>query len=113
VHQAGDLTATFHTGSTRVGGFYANFMNIGYQRWNFRTPQWPMLYFANRASSLRSPIGRMPNIRAINVRNFFPGQEVTISGDTWKIFPVFQKQTEAVANTIVSSGLYGYAHLMP
>lgn len=110
---AGTLTSTFHTGSTRTEGFYANFMNIGYQRWNFRTPQWPMVYFANRASSLRSPIGRMPNIRAINMRNFFPGQEVTISGDTWKIFPVFQKQTEVVANTIVSSGLYGYAHLMP
>ena len=113
VQNAGVFTTTLHCGSTRTLGLYANFMNIGYQRWNFRTPQWPMLYFANRAGSLRSPIGRMPNIRAINVRNFFPGQEVTISGDTWKIFPVFQKQTEAVGNDIVSSGLYGYAHLMP
>lgn len=102
-----------HFGSTRSGGMWSNFHTIGYQNWNFRTPQWPMTYFANRASNLRSPIGRMPNIRAVNVRNFFPGQEVTIGSDVWKIFPVFQKQIGSVANTIVSSGLYGYAHLMP
>lgn len=113
VTTVGVTDPNYHTGSTRSAGLHAPFMQIGYQRWNLRTPLWPMIYFANRASGLRSPIGRMPNIRAVNMRNFFPGQVYTIGSDSWKVFPVFQKQIEAVGASVVSSGLYGYAHLMP
>lgn len=113
VTQAGSVDANFHTGSNRSLGIIAPFMTIGYQRWNLRTPMWPMIYFANRASSLRSPIGRMPHIRSINIRNFFPGQTYTIGSEDWMVLPVFQKQIDSVGSGIVSSGLYGYAHLMP
>ena len=113
VTAATTLTTTFHTGINRSNGLIYPLMEVGYQRWNLRTPPWPMMYFANRDSSLRSPIGRMPNIRAVNVRNFFPGEIITIGADEWQVFPVFQKQLAAVAAGVPSSGLYGYAHLRP
>lgn len=100
-------------GSTRRSGILNPMISIGVQNWNLRTPLWPMIYYANRGVGLRSPVGRMPNIRSCNMRNFFPGEVITIGGDDWKIFPVFQKQIAGVANNVVSSGLYAYAHLMP
>jgi hypothetical protein len=113
VMNASTTTANFSTGSTRHQGIYEPQIQIGYQRYNLRTPLWPMIYFANRASALRSPIGRMPNIRQVNMRNLFPGEELSVGGDVWKCFPVFARNVEAVAPSVASSGLYGYAHLMP
>lgn len=113
---AGNLASTFHTGINRHQGLIYPLLYVGYQRWNGRTPGQPMMYYANRASNLRSPIGRMPNIRSLNVRNYFPGELVTFGPDTWKVFPVFQKYIENNGNapaSITSSGFYGYAHLMP
>lgn len=98
-------------GSARDQSLFSSLVEIGHQRWNLRTPLWPLVYFANRAASLRTPVGRMPNFRQVNMRNFFHGELVTIGTETWQVFPVFQKQTEAVALDVVSSGLYGYAHL--
>lgn len=110
---AGTQAANFHTGINRASGLIYPLIYVGYQRWNGRTPGQPMMYFANRASSLRSPIGRMPNIRSINVTNFFPGELITFGPDTWKVFPVFQKYIGNAPASITSSGIYGYAHLMP
>jgi hypothetical protein len=113
---ASNTATNLHTGINRQDGMIFPQMYIGYQRWNGRTPGWPMMYFANRASNLKSPIGRMPNIRSISMRNFFPGELVTVGPSTWKVFPVFQKYIEnngAAPATITSSWIYGYAHLMP
>ena len=36
-------------------------------------------------------LGNMPNIRMVQMRNFNPGDEITIGSVTWKIFPVVSK----------------------
>jgi hypothetical protein len=107
---AGTINADQCVGSMRVSGLLAAMQTIGYQRWNLRTPLWPLIYFANRPSSLRSAIGRVPNLRQVSLNNFVPGDIVSIGGENWQVFPVFQRQSGTVANTVVSSGLYGYAH---
>lgn len=108
---ANTTTTTHGTGSTRSNGIRAGIQDVGYQRWNFRTPMWPLEYFVNRASSLKSAAGRIPNMRGINVTNFAEGDITVLGSDEWMIFPVFRRQIAAVPNTEVSSGVYGYAYL--
>ncbi len=103
-------TSTACLGSTRGQSLHIGLIAIGFQQWNLRTILFPMHYFANRASSLRSPIGRIPHMRALNIRNFFPGEIITVGGDDWMVFPVFQKQLTTPGNTVPNSGLYGYAY---
>lgn len=105
-----DLATTGAVGSNRGFGIHEGLISIGWQHWNLRTILFPMHYFANRASSSRSPIGRIPHMRALNIRNFFPGEIITVGGDDWQVFPVFQKQLTQPANTVPSSLLYGYAY---
>jgi hypothetical protein len=83
--------------------------------WNLRQMLKPLRYFANRASSLRSPIGRIPNMRVCYMNALSPTEVITIGGEDWIVFPVAQR-TESFGSTsssIVSSGYYGYAHRMP
>lgn len=102
------------TGSTRYRSLFAGQMKIGYQRYNLRTPQQPLIYFAGRPGGLRSPVGRLPNIRQVNVRNLFPGEIVAIGGNDWKTFPQIVKRIVDPSDiALKSSGLYGLAYLMP
>lgn len=107
----GNLDPNECGGTYRNTGIYHGLIAIGPQDWNLRTPLFPMIYWANRGSSLRSIIGRVPNMRFINVRNFTPGELVTYGAETWQVFPVFAKFETGPGNGVVSSGLYGYAHL--
>lgn len=110
--QASDFTTTRCTGSVRGNGMDNMFENRGYLRWNLRSVPAPLNYFANRASSLRSFIGRIPHMRVFGMQNLSPGQVVTIGGDSWKVFPVCQR-TESFGSgnsSIESSGYYGYGY---
>lgn len=84
--------------------------SIGYQRWNLRTPLWPLELFITRGSSLRSPVGRVPAMRAVNLRNHTPGEIVSIGGDNWQLWPVCARTNTPGDNTNTSSGYYGYAY---
>lgn len=108
----GNQTATSASGDVR-GAMTDNLFSVGYARWNLRTILEPMRVYVVRPSSLRSTMGRIPNMRLLNLVNFSAGEEFAIGGDTWKAFPVFARQTGAVGSTTPSSGLYGYAYLMP
>lgn len=105
--------ATKCSGSMRSFGLYAPLIAAEEMKWNLRTPLYPIDYFAARESNAWSKIGRMPNVRQLNMRAIAPEDEIEIGGETWKCFPVTQRQSAAVASTIESSGLYGYAHRMP
>lgn len=111
--QSGAIDSRRGLGMARNRGLFAEQLYIGYQRYNLRTPLQPLIYFANRGANLRSPIGRVPNMRRVIMRNLFPGETLSIGGVDWKCFPECVRQVDPVANTVASSGLYGYAYRMP
>lgn len=115
VFDAGDTTPTRCSGSVRSGGMDQMFANRGYLRWNLRNVPAPLTYFANRASSLKSFIGRIPHMRVFGMHNLSPGETVTIGGDSWLVFPIIQRtDTWGSSNsTTESSGYYGYGYRLP
>lgn len=38
-----------------------------------------------------SPVGVVPGMRHLDITNYLPGDEITFGGDTWKVFPWYQK----------------------
>lgn len=107
----GAVDAAKMLGSSRQPGLYDGQLRAGAQSWNLRTPLWPLEYFAGAASNLRYPLGRMPNIRAVSMRNFTPGQIITIGSTDWQVFPVFARtDVWDINDGPLSSGYYGYAH---
>jgi hypothetical protein len=108
----GTFTTTNGLGSMRSNGISAIWPFLGVQPWNLRNNMTPLTYFVNRASSLRSPVGRIPNMRALGLHNLVPGETLSIGGDDWMCFPIIQR-TETFVNTIESSGMYGYAFKLP
>jgi hypothetical protein len=102
-------------GSARSNSMTQMYNAVGVQNWNMRNLMWPLSYFANRASNLRSPVGRIPNMRMVNMKNLLPGETLTVGGDGWMVFPLVQR-TESWGSgnsAIESSGYYGYAYKMP
>lgn len=97
-------------GSGRSTGIMAAGWIAQDQAWNLRTPMFPIMYFARRASSLMSPIGRIPNTRFVSMRNFQPSEVVTYGSEDWMIFPMFARYETTPAAGTPSSGLYGIAH---
>lgn len=108
-------TTTDGCGSVRNAGINNMFPNLSYARFNLRNLTAPLTYFANRASSLRSPLGRIPNMRQVGMLNLEPGAILAIGGDEWKCFPIAQRTDtfNASPSAIESSTPYGYAYKMP
>lgn len=103
------------TGSGRSQSMTDYISTIGVMSWNLRNIMHPLNYFANRASSLRSPIGRIPDMRKIGMQDLVPTEIITIGGDDWMVLPVVQR-TDSFNNSpsaIPSSGYLGYAYRMP
>lgn len=68
------------------------------------------IFVERAAGNIYSWIGDVPDMRAINITNVNPKDEITIGTDVWKCFPVCAKNS--TINTIgagPSSGIYGYA----
>lgn len=42
-------------------------------------------------------LGDFPNVRALNMTNMQPGQEIDLSGDTWKVFPAVRQDNWAMS----------------
>jgi hypothetical protein len=90
---------TLMTGNDRASGMNDTLISsIGYQRYNGRTPQWPAQYYVNRASNLRSLIGRIPDFRLLSMQQYVPGDIRTIGGVDWMIFPHCQRTDTQGAN---------------
>jgi hypothetical protein len=47
----------------------------------------PIANYVNRVGGLRSPVGVFPNVRYLRMDRYIPGEEISIGGDTWKVFP--------------------------
>ncbi len=59
----------------------------------------------NRTTDNIAPLGEMPDIGGVSIRNFSPGQEVTVGADTWNVFPSARK---ARADTEAGAGFSQY-----
>jgi hypothetical protein len=79
---------------------------------NLLSPLLPIVPTISRGSGLFSPIGRVPDLRVLNMLNFNSGDEYTLGGDTWVIIAARQKTLEFGSNVVLipSSGNYGYAY---
>lgn len=57
-------------------------------------------------------LGDFPNVRAMNMTNLTPGQEITLGADTWKVFPAL-RQTSWESEGVIdgaSTGQYAVAY---
>ena len=97
------------TGVQRTYGKALSYDNIQYQRWNLRTPLWPMEVFVNRPSNLKSMAGRVPGARIINLRNHSVGEILSIGGDNWQLWPAVARTDTIGGGINTSTGYYGYA----
>jgi hypothetical protein len=105
--------ATSYLGNGRNGGMLnVQLINIGFQRYNMRTPLWPAQLFVRRASSLISLAGRLPDFRHVSIENFVPGDIITIGGVDWMLFPIRQKTDTASHTSATPQNSYyqGYAY---
>lgn len=78
------------------GGYRANTMarafgRIGSSNAQGLVPGYPITCFAQTSTSDLYYLGSMPDVRGINMQYYVAGDEVTIGGDTWVIFPSRQK----------------------
>jgi hypothetical protein len=108
----GDYTAsTRGPGVFRQDGMLYWFSQVGYQRFNLRTPLFPADIYVNRPSSLRSIMGRIPAFRLCSMRNHTPGEIVTIGGADFQLWPcVSRTDAWGATSTTPSSGYFGYAY---
>jgi hypothetical protein len=105
--------SSFGTGCVRGDGKWIGAIGSQYQKWNLRTPLFPLELFVNRPSSLRSIVGRVPALRHVSLRNYMPGEILSIGGDDWQLWPVVARTdtSGSSSSTTPSSGYYGYAYL--
>lgn len=62
-------------------------------------------YYRDPTASRVQLLGYMPDVRALNIRNFSPEEEVTIGSDTWVVFPFSRRTTANVLNRSAFSGV--------
>lgn len=100
-------------GSVANNAMYMGLVLAAEMKWNLRTPLWPVEYSLGRPEGLRTVAGRIPNMRQVSLRNYAPGDEIAIGGETWKVFPIIRRTTATPPNSEPNSDLYGYAYRMP
>lgn len=62
-------------------------------------------YYRDPSNDRVNLLGYMSDVRALNIRNFEPEQEITIGSDVWVIFPLSIKTEAAVASRSLVSGI--------
>ena len=64
-------------------------------------PMYPIgsMYWRRGNSDAYGPMGVMKDVRGVSIRDYVGGQELTIGGDTWVIFPVRTKWSGSGAHT--------------
>lgn len=51
----------------------------------------PNVVSLNINNEFLAPIGQVPGMRYMDMTGYLPGDEFTLGGDTWKVFPWYQK----------------------
>jgi len=62
-------------------------------------PMYPIVvsYWNRTNDDVYGPLGVMPDVRGVSIRNFTAAQEITVGGDTWVVFPSYQSSTSSAA----------------
>lgn len=69
-------------------------------------PFYPVTVYYDDPSNARwYYLGRMPDVRGVNVKSFVGGDEVLIGSDTWVIFPVRFKSSVSTNGTTRNQGI--------
>lgn len=55
-----------------------------------------------------APVGQVPDVYRVNMRNLDPEQEIVVGSDTYTVFPMINKDS---ANTLANEGYSGYEGL--
>lgn len=98
----------------RSQGVLATLLQRAANTFNGLTVLLPLPIFVERGvGNIYSFAGIVPGLRAINVANINPKDEVTLGGNTYKQFPAIAKTAtwNVSGSTVFSSGPYGYAFL--
>lgn len=79
---------------------------------NQRTVLIPVDVFVGRGANLFSPVGSVKDFRFLNIKNFTPGEILTLGSDEWYVFPHISKTAtwDNSSSSVPSSGNYGYAY---
>lgn len=100
----GALTTTGFT-----PGVYDRFVSHSPSAYNNRSPGLPVFFFLrdnmSGGSNLRMPLGYVPGIRLINIRNLNPKDVINTD---WMVFPM-QSKNVGLLNFYTNSGEYGWA----
>lgn len=51
------------------------------------------------------PLGYMKDVRGISIKNYAPGDEIVVGGDTWVVFPSRAKYSSSLTNTSAYQGI--------
>lgn len=115
IYPPASVDTTRCSGNGRAGGIDSYVQGQDFMAWNLRNVLVPLRYFANRESSLKSPIGRIPHMRQCGMRNLARGETITIGGESWIVFPIVQRTEvfDSASSSIPSSGYLGYAYRLP
>lgn len=60
-------------------------------------------------NDFEGPLGRMKDVRGMNIKNYAGGDELTIGSDTWVIFPSYTKGTDS-GSQVGTSGYQGIVY---
>lgn len=63
----------------------------------------PIYITAERDGGFYSYVGKVPNMRLLNIRGLSPGDEITLGSDTWKVFPVYDMSRPDRAYAVLKS----------
>lgn len=67
--------------------------------------------FTIRSSTVQTPVGHFPDVRAINIKNIVPSSTLVLGGDTWHVFPICEKKEPDLRDDLPNSGWKGIAYL--
>jgi len=59
--------------------------------YSWQTQLLPYVIGIVRSNASVSPFGEIKHLRELNITNYIEGEEVVLGPDTWKIFPLYQK----------------------
>lgn len=72
-------------------------------------PMYPIVqfYWNRTTGNFQGPLGQMPDVRGINIKNYANEQEITVGGDTWVVFPSYRRKDESTsgANFTMRQGI--------
>lgn len=95
----GGTAREFFVGGYRAGPTQYLFNRFGGSDVSGITPLTSIeVWYRNRSLARWHPLGVMPDCRSFNIEFWSGGQEVTIGGDTWIVFPASQKSESAATN---------------